>query len=62
MEKNISKAQINITMEIDGIVHLVAMEQERLDAVSMLIRSATETVIPTKKTQAELVKFLDYKR
>lgn len=62
MEKNIENAQLTILLEIDGMVHLVGISKDRLEAFDMLIKKATEVVIPTSKTQNDLRNFLNYNK
>ncbi|QJI52347.1 hypothetical protein [Psychrobacillus phage Perkons] len=62
MEKNMEDAQLTILLEIDGKLHLVGMKKERLEAFDMLIKKATEVVIPTNKSQKDLRDFLNYKK
>lgn len=61
-EVNLDKAQVTLLLEIDGKVHLIGMEKEKLEAVEFLIKRSVAVVVPTKKSQHELVNFLNYKR
>lgn len=58
---NIDQLDIAILAFHDGKVHLVAMEKEKLEAVTGLAKMATSNIIPTGKTRKELLKFLNYK-
>ena len=62
MEKNIKDAQLTILLEIDGKVHLVGMNKERLEAVDVFVKQAVEVAIPTKRTQQELRDFVGYNK
>lgn len=59
---NIEKATINVLMEIDEKIYLVAMEQDNRDAITMLVKVSAKTVFPTAKTQTMLNEFLGVKR
>jgi hypothetical protein len=61
MKKDLTNAQVSILLEIDGQVHLVGFEKERLEAITTLIKMGTEVVVPTGKSQAELRGFLNCK-
>lgn len=58
MEKNIEDAQVNILLEIDDQIHLVAMEKQHLDAIDLLVKSSISSAIPVGKNQDDLLKFL----
>lgn len=58
---NTENATVNVLLEINGQIHLVGMSQDKVDAVSFLVKRAVEAVIPTKKTQGQLNDFLGYK-
>lgn len=55
---NIENVTVNILLTIYGELHLVAMEQDRLDAITMLIKSATHAIVPTGINQAGFNDFL----
>lgn len=57
---DITGATVNILLEVEGEIHLVAMEQDELDAISFLTKRASKEVIKTGKSQAELLEFLNY--
>ncbi|MEK5038788.1 hypothetical protein [Sporosarcina sp. FSL K6-3457] len=59
---NIEDATVNILIELDGQVHLVAMEQDKFDAVSFLAKASASTLVKTGRSQAELLEFLNYKK
>jgi hypothetical protein len=61
MKKNIEDAQLTILLEINGMVHLVGMSKERLEAITFVIKNAVEIAVPTTKNQEELRNFLNYK-
>lgn len=60
-EVNTEKAMVNVILTINGKMHLIGMSQDKLDAVSLLVKQAAEVVVPTGKTQAEFNSFLGYK-
>ncbi|MEK5139112.1 hypothetical protein MKZ18_06400 [Priestia sp. FSL W8-0001] len=62
MKANLEHAQVTVLLEINGQIHLVAMDKEKLDAINMLVKSSAEMVVPTGKSQADLNKFLGYTR
>lgn len=53
---------VNILIEYQGEIHMVAMEKDRIEAVSFLTKKSIDTLIKTGKTQAELLGFLGYKK
>lgn len=55
---NLANAQTIILVELDGQVHLVAMEKEKLETCEFLIKSCISTVVPTKVTHKQLVDML----
>lgn len=57
-EINIEHAQVTITLDINGKVHLVAMDKDNLEAVSVLIKHSASHVFATNRYQHELVRFL----
>lgn len=59
MKKDLTNAQVSILLEIDGQVHLVGFEKERLETITSLVKVAAEVAIPTGKSQAELRVFLN---
>ena len=59
---SIDNAQVNLLLEVDGKIHLVGMDKDKLNAVEFFIKNSVDTIIPTKKTQQDLLEFLDYKR
>ena len=52
--------QITILTEIDGELHLVAMDADELETIEVLIKTATKYVIPTGKMQRQLNNFLGW--
>ncbi|MBX0320117.1 hypothetical protein [Shouchella clausii] len=61
MSVSVKEAQVTILVEINGQVHLTAMEKEKLEAVAFLAKNSIHGVIPTGKSQAELNEFLGYR-
>ncbi|WP_263708017.1 hypothetical protein [Shouchella tritolerans] len=61
MTTSVKEAQVTILVEINGQVHLVAMEREKLEAVTFLAKNSIHGVIATGKSQAELNEFLGYR-
>lgn len=62
MEKvNLDNAQVNILIELNGDLHMVAMKKEKLGAATLIIKSATEHLVRTGRTQNELLEFLNHK-
>ena len=55
---NIEGSGVTILLEIDGIVHLVAMEKEKYKAIKALIKASTTNVSPTKIHQENLKRIL----
>ncbi|MEK4025374.1 hypothetical protein [Sporosarcina sp. FSL W7-1283] len=60
-EVNVENATVNLILTINGYAHLVGMSQDNLDAISYLVKQATEVVVPTGRNQLELNEFLNYK-
>jgi len=44
-----------------GETHLIAMEKEKLVAVESFAKMATKNIVPTGRSRAELLEFLNYK-
>ncbi|WGT37920.1 hypothetical protein QH639_19150 [Lysinibacillus sp. 1 U-2021] len=61
MKLDIQDAKLSLLIEIDGKVHLIGMDKEKLDAVNFLIKKSISIVIPTNRTQQDLRNFLNYK-
>lgn len=57
----IEELDIAILAFYNGNVHLVTMEKERLEAITGLAKIATTNIVPTGKSRAELLEFLNYK-
>lgn len=57
---NLGNATANILLTISGEIHLVATSQDKLDAITMLIKASADAVVPTGKHQGEFNKFLGY--
>lgn len=60
MKTDLSEAQVTILVEVDGKICLVAMTHENLKAVELVVKHSIENVVKTKRSQAELNKFLGY--
>lgn len=58
---DVTNATVNILMEIDGKIHLIASEKDKYETISFLVKNSIEYAIPTDKTQSDLLKFLNYK-
>lgn len=55
---NLENAQVNVLVEVDGAICLVAMSKEQLQAIEMLVKISAAKLYKTSKTQADLNKFL----
>lgn len=55
---NVKNASVNILLEVDGKIYMVAMEKDRVEAVGFLVKAAATNVVPTNKTSDDLLKFL----
>ncbi|MEK5107050.1 hypothetical protein MHI57_09760 [Cytobacillus sp. FSL K6-0129] len=62
MDIDIKNAQLNLLLSIDGKVHLVGMDEEKLEVIDLLVKKSASIVIPTSKTQEDLLEFLNYKK
>lgn len=62
MKINIENATVNILIELGGEVHLVAMEKDKFEAVTLLTKAAASTLVKTGRSQAELLEFLNYRK
>ena len=61
MEVNIEHATVTVLLEIDGHVHLIGLHEDKLMMIELITKRAAEVVIPTGKTQNELLAFLNYR-
>jgi hypothetical protein len=62
MEKvDIENAGINVLVEMNGGIHLAGMAEDEFEAIKFLIKRSIVNIIPTGKTQAELLEFVNYK-
>lgn len=61
MKKDLTNAQVNILLEIDGQVHLAGFDKEHLEVITKMIKMGVELAIPTSKSQAQLREFLNCK-
>lgn len=57
---NLENATANILLTINGEIHLVATTQDKLDAITMLIKASADAVVPTGRHQGEFNQFLGY--
>lgn len=53
---------VNILIEYNGELHMVAMKKDNFEAVSFLTKRSIDLLIKTGKTQTELLEFLNYKK
>lgn len=60
-EVNLMNATVNVLLELNGQVYLVAMKKDNFDAVSFISKKSVENLVETGRTQAELIDFLNYK-
>ena len=58
---SVKDAMVNVFLEINGEIYLVAMKKDRLETIQALVHSSADAVIPTGKTQGQLNDFLNYK-
>lgn len=58
---NLENATANILLTVNGELHLVATSQDKLDAITMLIKASANAVVPTGRHQGEFNKFLGYR-
>lgn len=58
---NIDNSRASILLEINGDVHLVGIDKDKLEAITLLIKTSTKVVVPTGRTQKELRNFLNVK-
>lgn len=57
---NLENATVNILLTINGEIHLVGMSQDKLDAITLMIKASAEAVVPTGRHQGEFNRFLGY--
>ncbi len=57
-ERDLTDASVTILFEIDGMVHLIAMEPEKKEALELMAKMSALKAYRTKKSQNELRKFL----
>lgn len=55
---NLENAQVNVLVEVNGDICLVAMSKEQLQAIETLVKMSVAKLYKTSKTQADLNKFL----
>lgn len=55
---NLKNAQVNILIEVDGDICLVAMTKESKVSIEMLVKMSAERLVLTKRTQANLNEYL----
>lgn len=58
---NLTNATVNVIIELNGKIYLVAMKKDNLDAISTLAKVSVKTLVETGRTQNELLDFLNYK-
>lgn len=58
---NLMNATVNVLIELNGQVYLVAMKKDNFDAVSFIAKKSVENLVETGRTQTELLDFLNYK-
>lgn len=62
MEKvDIENASINVLITSNDKVHLAAIDKQAFETIEFLIKRSLVYIIPTGKTQAELLEFVNYK-
>lgn len=55
---NLENAQVTVLVEVNGDICLVAMPKEQLQAIETLVKISVAKLYKTRKTQADLNKFL----
>lgn len=58
---NLKNSQVNILMEHNGMIHMVSMDKEKYESISMLVKGATHELVRTNRTQGDLLNFLTNK-
>jgi len=53
---------VNILVEVNGKLHLAAMDKDKLEAIEFLIKKSVEVVVPINKTQEDLLKWVGVKK
>lgn len=59
---DLTHSSINLLLEINGEIHLVAMKNSKLETIQALVQMSVEGAIPTGKTQGQLNDFLGYEK
>lgn len=57
-EVDVTKSEVTMLIEIDGQVHLIAMEKDNYAMLSELVKRSIKSVVPTKVSQQEFKKFV----
>ncbi len=57
---NLENATVNLLLEVNGQVYMVAMKKDKYDAISMLTKVSAKNIIPTGKSQKDLSEFIGY--
>lgn len=52
---DLENATVNILLEVNGQVYMVTMDKDKYDAVSILTKVSAKNIIPTGKSQKELI-------
>lgn len=50
--------KINIVVEVDDELYLVAMNKEKLDAINYLIKQSVDVIFPIHKKQEDLLRWV----
>lgn len=58
MKTEITNAQLNILLEIDGMLHLVLMDKEAFKAVELVTKHSIDKVVPIDRSQEEFRKWV----
>lgn len=58
---SVEDSSVTVLIEIGGIVHLIAMDEERRDTLELMVKMMADKAYSTKRTQTELNQFLGYK-
>ena len=58
---SVEESSVTVLLEIDGVVHMIAMNQERKESLELMVKLMADTAYATKRSQSELNEFLGYK-
>ncbi len=53
-EKDLTESSVTVLIEIDGMVHLIAMEPEKKEALELMAKMCAVKAYRTRKSQNEL--------